>query len=245
MSEKEEYHRRQADQAAKREKKQSERWANKATEPLTLFTGVVAAFTIFLVIVGGLQLCILRNQLTEMRNEQRPWISIIPKIESPLTYDADGAARIMLKFTLKNVGHLPAQFVYVTTQFVPFIDQVDLISRRDQLCKDLRLRKNIPKSNGFAIMPNGSVEPFMPTAMSPSDVMRWKEAKDSIPIIVGCVDYVFVTDNTHHDVGFIFELDRSGKSPGGPFAPIRPKSGDVSQDALTLEGNPNLGWAID
>src|ERR1700723_2765279 len=90
------------------------RWVYKVFEPINLFT-------LFLVIVVALQTCILRNQLTEMKTEQRPWVSIDPFIGG-ITWDEKGG-HLALRFELKNNGRSIARHVTTRIELVPFMGQ--------------------------------------------------------------------------------------------------------------------------
>jgi hypothetical protein len=47
------------------------------------------------------------GELAEMREEQRPWLQVIPAIKGPLT-NADGRLTINIGLAIKNTGHAPA-----------------------------------------------------------------------------------------------------------------------------------------
>lgn len=47
------------------------------------------------------------GQLAEMREEQRPWLQVVPTLKGPLTND-DGGFTINVGLEIKNTGHAPA-----------------------------------------------------------------------------------------------------------------------------------------
>src|SRR5229473_433725 len=96
-------------------------WWFQQTDPVAKFTGWVAIYTLALAIVASLQTCVLNNQLEEARVDQRPWISFSAIPVTNLTYER-GAAHLALQTIVKNVGHLPAQYVYVKAYMIPWTE---------------------------------------------------------------------------------------------------------------------------
>jgi hypothetical protein len=82
-------------------------WWFQEKEPVARFTGWVALYTLALACLGGLQTCILSNQLREMRVEQRAWIAP-QQIVAPENFQQhkDEDAAIGLRF--ENTGKEPA-----------------------------------------------------------------------------------------------------------------------------------------
>jgi hypothetical protein len=224
-------------------------WWFRQTDPIARFTGWVALFTLVLAGVAGLQTCVLSNQLTEMRAEQRPWISLVGSVATDLLYDKDGPLkglpRLVLAITIKNIGHLPAQHVYSLGHLIPWIDADGPVRKRDALCRQLKDRKLTPETTGFTLLPNDVKVPLLSLAMQQDELQSWTSVENSVPVIAGCLDYVFVTDNSHHRLGFIFELDKHGASPDRPFASVRPSDGPIPKGNLMLDENPSLAWDID
>jgi hypothetical protein len=77
------------------------------------------------------------GQLTEMRDEQRPWLQVIPKIDGPLT-NKDGRLTVEVGLGIKNSGRTPAVAVkgraelQSTKAIYPISDSVGIIKA---LCK--------------------------------------------------------------------------------------------------------------
>jgi hypothetical protein len=87
-----------------------------------LATVAIATLTFFLAhdssqqaAISNKQLSVMQGQLDEMRAEQRPWISVTPDLEGPITYDTEGA-HFRVLFTMKNTGHLPATDIRMRTK---------------------------------------------------------------------------------------------------------------------------------
>src|SRR5438477_6454456 len=79
-------------------------WWFKEKEPVARFTGWVAIYAFALATVAGLQTCILNNQLSEMRTENRPWIGIENIKAGALQSDSP----LTVEITLRNTGKTPA-----------------------------------------------------------------------------------------------------------------------------------------
>ena len=56
----------------------------------------------------------------QLNLSERPWISYTTALDSPLTWDMNGA-NLTLKFTLRNSGQTPATRVHTFVHFVPFV----------------------------------------------------------------------------------------------------------------------------
>lgn len=221
-------------------------WFNNP-DKVAKFTGWVAFFTLALAITAGLQTCILDNQLNEMRDEQRPWLSVQGFPASGLSYTDKGQPTLTIVSVLKNIGRRPAQYVASLGQFFPWIIANDPITRRDKMCEELRTRHLVPENQGFVMMPGDTKTPLMKLYMQPADIEAWKKATipgGAAPVIAFCLDYVFVSDMTHHHVGLEIEVDKRGTIPNQPIAIVQPTDTNIPQSDLMLNINPALPWDI-
>jgi hypothetical protein len=217
-------------------------WWFQETDAVAKFTGWVAIFTLALVIVAFLQTCTLTQQLTEMRAEQRPWITIAIAPGSNLTHADNGAPKLIIATMMKNIGHLPAQHVAVASVVVPWADISHLAAERDSVCNFLKDRKLTSANEGFVLFPNDVKQPPMYRQMSDENYAKWKSSGQPF-VIAGCLDYVFLTDGSHHHVGFLIEIDKKGPADH-PIQIIGPAD-NVSQGDLLFEENSGLPWDID
>jgi hypothetical protein len=69
--------------------------------------------------------------------------------------------------------------------------------------------------------------------MVPTDVMRLRENPAVVPMIAGCVDYLFQFAEGHHQTAFVYELDKAG--PNGAMLKLDPNEGEMSPGALLLD----------
>jgi hypothetical protein len=126
------------------EKKPTKWWWFKQRDPIARFTLYVGIFTLLLVGVGGLQTWTLLSQLWETQIEQRPWIyTDVPIIPKPLKENINAVWELPIKFTIHNVGHLPAYVYSWVKSPVPVINHGNLIEEyQSQQC--VRKRNDQP-----------------------------------------------------------------------------------------------------
>ena len=183
----------------------------------------------------------------------RPWVSFASEgFNGPLTYGEDGAS-VRLRFVLQNVGHSPAVGVHVEAEVFSALDeQVDLVTRMRQFCDRI---KSAPTGRNFGYV----LFPAAPPMTQDINLSISKEvvAKTSVkgspqflvPIVIGCIDYKFVFEDTHHQTGFIYTVQRSNRvrpeqPPNRAPTAIFPDEGDVPLADLQLMRFP-LGFFAD
>jgi len=122
-------------------------------------TGAIAFFALCSVIVGWFQWNAINGQLDEMREEQRPWISV--KITGPASalQIVGGELRLHVNYRLENVGKLPATRVFFYATIVPEIDAADFREALKDSCNhfiDMMNKSNT--SAGVTLFPNQTTE---------------------------------------------------------------------------------------
>jgi hypothetical protein len=107
-------------------------WERTESDPVAAFTGVLAVFTLALVVVSAVQIYFLTladknsraaaqaaiesNKITRelFVAEKRPWIKVdagVPKLIVEPMYEDDGRITIQLSLVLSNIGDSPALMV--------------------------------------------------------------------------------------------------------------------------------------
>jgi hypothetical protein len=163
-------------------------WWRTASDKFAFF---VALFTAVLAVVAGLQTCVLKNQLTEMKNEQRPWIGV-PRIESRKWPEIDGdVVNFALAFILKNYGHSPA-VVRVTAAIIWDPQETIWNARQKHICDDENREVRI---NGWGeqwtVLPNDEWPYYLPKIPLDTNVSQIQQVTGGLytPLLVGCVVY--------------------------------------------------------
>ncbi|HWZ94180.1 MAG TPA: hypothetical protein VNW30_03220 [Opitutaceae bacterium] len=159
--------------------------------------------------------------------DKRPWISVDVEIASPMTYDANGDARITFNFILTNTGDAPAANIWVSPEMVLVFGDSFIPQRR---IADLqRIQSQRPSFLGEVLFPGGRLIQAYNIGISRSAVQEYHSwvnksygPNSSIlanlwpASLVGCVDYKFTNGEGHHQTGFVYELGvRSNEAPGG------------------------------
>ena len=138
----------------------------KPSDPVSLYTLVLAFFSGALVIISAIQIRFLiladrtarisaiaaRRAANAARNQvniaeqslvagQRPWISIDIRINGDLIFDANGNARVHLLFILKNIGRSPATNVRINPYtFLHSPKRLDVLAEYQNFCAITQMR---------------------------------------------------------------------------------------------------------
>ena len=193
------------------------------------WTRNVGFFTALLVGVGLLSISVIWQQYREMQIEQRPWVYIdAPVITKPITKNTVGVWDVDLKFTIHNVGRLPATYVF------PWVDSPIPVSDLGKAVDDYQRRQCTPgrkepsSVTGDTIFPGQIVERYVKVGIWPKD---WEDAwqksgpipETSIfrtrphPIVAGCIAYQFPDDDTPHFTKFAYVVGRKQSDSGKLF----------------------------
>lgn len=170
-------------------------------------------------------------QLAILRAEQRPILQIESTIVPlPIRFTQFGAY-LQITFNIKNIGHDLAQATHVRGEFYARTDNT-VINRQRAACATEVQNPTGGTQIGFTIF-SGSYQITSNLTMTADDLEKWtvdakKTIRTVVPMLVGCVDYIF--DGTHHQTPFVFEIDKRGGVNG--FGAIDPAAGDVPADQV-------------
>jgi hypothetical protein len=153
----------------------------------------------------------------------RAWISVNIGIGSDLTYDAQGDARVVIKFVMKNVGNSPAVNVQVDPEFAVVFGDAQPFQKE---ISDRQKRRPAGLGNlGVTLFP-GETQTHsrnLPISRASIDAFNQKRSTDLglknvgtvfMPTLVGCIDYKFTFAEEHHQTGFILDLRK--RDPENP-----------------------------
>jgi hypothetical protein len=165
-------------------------WWFQESEPVARFTGYVGLFTLVLAIVAGMQTWILSNQLTEMRDDKRPWVGVEGVQSGPFEKDKP----LKIEVIVKNTGRTPA--LNVTANFTTF---------GPVMPTDPKSVKAMPCSKDCITMvlwPNGTsiYTVFVPAERMTESAINLINNKQSSIIIEGRIDYLDVADKPHKTI---------------------------------------------
>jgi hypothetical protein len=162
--------------------------------------------------------------------DQRPWVSVVISIISPVTYDQAGSAQITFRFTLRNVGRSPATNVDVFPKIYPSSNK-RLLARLEQKQMADIARIPSPPEEFFGDIFLGDV--LFPGSEPMTIEMRLTvnrgeidaaiaeigaEHRYFVPVIVGSVGYGFTFEGGRHQTGFIAEVLKIEDTPKSGFA---------------------------
>jgi hypothetical protein len=165
------------------------------------------------------QLSAARDQLDMARKQfeamDRPWVSIKAAAYGPLEFGKDYAS-LPVEFVAANRGQSAATFVTINTEL--FVGKYETgavseaVERRDKLCRNVN-------SNQMAqtLFPGDPYIQRLSFSMPNDALQRGRMLPTDLVFnifLVGCVDYTFGGQTTHHQTGFVYEV-----STFGPEAP--------------------------
>lgn len=187
----------------------------RAKEPffdLKISHWVQIALTVALVGIGYLQWTVYSNQLAETQTEYRPWVySTDTTIDGPITNDPNGTLSMALAFKLKNVGHSPAQHLFIS--FDIYMMAYSPKNAVTKACKDAE-----DSRNAFTLFPDSVVQQGDGQSVTASDIAALKAERarvggsgaNAIPAIVACVAYQFADGGKFHHTPYLFILQYIG-----------------------------------
>ena len=161
------------------------------------WTAAVARYTLALVIIGALGAVIsfatlyaIKGQLDEMRDEQRPWISIEPAEQRGIKW-REGTLSIDVVFSIKNVGKSPARKIFFDAEILsddnfeaPKSDEISAFAGKIKIHK-------LDATTGAFLFPT---QAYVETKMLDLDPPK-TGFKPLIlyPIILACAEYQFTS----------------------------------------------------
>ena len=99
----------------RRARREQEPPVDKAARVTANATGWMALFTFVLMLVGVGTYLILKNQLQEMREEQRAWVGVLDAVSEPQSFTETEPWRVRVVFF--NSGRTPARNVQISGMF--------------------------------------------------------------------------------------------------------------------------------
>jgi hypothetical protein len=168
-----------------------------------VLTAVIAGATVWNVVVVQNTLPILRSQVDEMRDEQRPWVfAQVIGMSGKVARHADGMT-VPLSFVLTNSGHLPASYVWVNLEPISLsLGVSEYASRERTVCNDVQI-----KNSGIAIFPNFTAPPWSIATTLPNDKLEAAiavartpgvESINIAPYVIACIKYKDPSGTYHH-----------------------------------------------
>lgn len=196
--------------AEHQEQRADEHLIATATEKMARYTKLLFVVTILSVVTAGATAWILWNQLTEMRNEQRPWIYAEPYTGGPIIGNLSEGFAIQIGFRFQNIGHSPAFYVmpdvegYLSGEPNPV---GGVIAREIQKTRcDREFRQPVANS-GTTVFPGQKADQglgyvFIQKPKIEMFRRSWKEKTGKepevmMPWIVGCVRYQSADGRPH------------------------------------------------
>jgi hypothetical protein len=228
------------------------------TPPADRFAGLVAIFTLCLVVVSYCQLNAIRGQLTAMEADQRPWIKANVEIGGPLQFPPNGIGILPLKITLTNAGKSPALNIRPAIwAFIPSRTRKDMHAEWQHRCENLRAEPLDNPARGFVLFPGdhstleeAGLGPISAIAVTSDEIRSAPIDEDGKKIlnisIYGCFDYLAPSRELHHQTGVASQVMRVIKRKRLPVmftSSIHP-IGTIEAGSLRLWPSPSSSGQI-
>jgi hypothetical protein len=139
--------------------------------------------------------CVFKGQLTEMRDEQRPWITS-PEIKA----DASKTGFVTFSLIFKNVGHTPPKGLVIDAKFVSWGDAEKTATEICEIStgrKDFFTRTIVPGSD-LLIRATESTKPYTFVDVPVANLERPENQA-----IAGCSIYDSPFDQILHQTAFV------------------------------------------
>lgn len=180
--------------------------------------------------------------------ENRPWISVTPKIWSALTYDAQGNGRVEIQFIATNVGKGPAIGVNVDAKLYVIFGNTPTLQR--QFIEQHRQVRQQAKEFGVTLFPGEHLTATLNLPIAKQEMEEFGRSfagqkSTGIPTtLIGCATYGFTFEDGIHQTGFIFDLNQRDPKNSNINLVIDTKDGPIPVGMLQLN-HPRLGMPPD
>jgi hypothetical protein len=168
---------------------------------LTFFAAIIAA-TIY-----WRQLSVMHDQVDEMRDEQRPWVSITSGELSSFDFQENAPSVIeataFFRLGINNTGATPALHIKAMGRLTT---HADVVERSRAFCAEIDGMANkdmtaFPKEPGIKVLSSAGFDGT--EQVSPGESI--------LPHVAGCLSYKDSAGHLHH-TGFAFDIFRRGLS---------------------------------
>jgi hypothetical protein len=168
--------------------------------------------------------------------ENRPWLSVNIIIGPRGLYFNENGANLDLIFIIKNIGKTPAVSANIVGHPSIDIGINERIIALEKICEEERKRRPDARSMGYTVFPDEQITLDFTYPFANKDRLEISIEKEHgfiMPIIIGCVDYLFSFGGPdHHQSRFIYDLDYP--IPGGEMRAIQLAEGDKAPNILRL-----------
>ena len=137
---------------------------------------------------------------------QRPWITQVAEIGAPVMFSVNGAS-ITFLFTLDNVGHTPAEKVWVEAKLINIVSSgTPSIEEHQRVCNGPAT--TAPKS--FTL--GETLFPGKPFSSAWSWTIPWNEIQGTRapkilgPLLYGCIEYSYGLSTKRHSTPFRYSV---------------------------------------
>lgn len=200
-------------------------------------TIVLASLTFSLAHISSGQLQAMRDQLDEMKNEQRPWVSIRPDGHSGITWDEQGM-RISVEFNLMNVGKSPATNVFFEAKLAlpPKVGRIDIVKQMADYADEIRKRRETGPLAGDILFPGQPHQTQMGMLLTRDEITHLIGSDDHVsfvPRIIACADYTFVAGDEKRSCTSAYIIISKPEKPGMAFG-ITANDGKLEPDRVGI-----------
>ena len=233
----------------RRERGAYERRHSKGEKITVIILGATALFALMAFIASGIADIFFYAQLSEMRNEQRPWLTVTAIPKSGPYISGGTNVYIDVLFTIHNSGHSPAIGVSLRPTFGDYKVEVKngqmIMTASDTIEKICRVPYT--PNGGDIIAPGESVEQQIAMGVSlqqaTTDAIDYAKAVHPAvlaihPFIGGCVYYSFPWESGVHQTPFFYDVRVERPGLGTAGIPLQAIDQPLDDTHLARRGPP-------
>jgi len=171
----------------------------------------------------------------QLEMSERPWLKVAFTVQKPGITFTNGGMQLNIVPHIENISHSVATGVVSPMEIFRADDSNTMfkepLKRQKHLCDNLAKTPVLhgQESTGVVIFPNDSDSSWgYGLGLSKAEVDAAKDGRIGVkganmvgpkllvPIVYGCVDYVYETSDRHHQTQFIFELQQVNRTSTVP-----------------------------
>lgn len=127
---------------------------------------------------------------SQLELAERPWVDASITLDGPFEFNANGA-NIHLKLALRNSGHSPAQYIYISYLALIGPKGINAEDYREQVCNEATRMTATMSWLGITLFPAVTLEQREGIGIGKEEINSGKASKDVIlyPSVVACIAY--------------------------------------------------------
>jgi len=147
--------------------------------------------------------------LQALEAQQRPWITESSRIGAPVDFNVNGAG-ITFLFTFENVGHTPAEKVWVEARLINIISSnMPSVEEHERVCNGPATTAPKKFTLGETLFPGKQLSWPLEWTIPWSEIQGTRAPNILAPLLYGCVEYSYGLSTARHSTPFRYSVAQS------------------------------------